>query len=814
MPQTLCVFTKETNLVIGILVVLMDFFDSPVTSTVLKTLDNGLNISSLFSILKSKFSKSDLEYQMISLLDESLEMACNELGWEYDSMAMSQEFDIKCINNTIMTKDSLSQLLSSLTGMTIDNNAADIFINCFDKAIARNDELSRYLVQKWLRYVGKEKSLGLSERDRFIQTSITTIPAEVNLLGRENEIAKIKEQISSHKIISINADGGVGKTAVAIKIANDFKNEINNGASQYKHIAWITSSGDLKKDLSELNIPRIKEQNTIDDKLWVALAFLQSTPVLIVIDNMDRLPTMEEKSILNTIAGQTNVMITSRVEIRDFYIYSLPEIDNTSAERLFYICYLDQDIPLDDIQKREDYETSQLIIKYSSNNALLIELIGKLAFAENKKLCELVLLLENSLFIINSDVSLYTSHAESHGMNPDVDGTLTMQEQIGKLYEMSNLSLDQMEILSFFTLFPVGSKVFPMVLEWCEFSSNDMQWLLRRGWIKKENENYLMHPIVISSIELQNEKRAYKVDLNKYHNLILGLVNTNQYLSDNLEYSKYKERAAIPKCICSILENEIDLDFSTSEILFYLILSVSELLCKREGDYLNAILGLSKALSLSIRLYGEVSEQTAGIYNRIAGLYFDIFDYENALLFIKKDYLISVTIGKHDFGMAHTYNLLGEVYGKLGKYIVSKYYFLKALSVLSIVQLAPDEYQMCEITRANIYDNVANMYNDRKKHEKALRYHLEALAIYESILDEESSEIAISYNNIALTYYCLGKLNEAQYYYEKSLNIRKKVLGDNHPFLLGTYLGLRDVYFAQGNKEGVRMIEREIQEKY
>ena len=143
MPQTLCVFTKETNLVIGILVVLMDFFDSPVTSTVLKTLDNGLNISSLFSILKSKFSKSDLEYQMISLLDESLEMACNELGWEYDSMAMSQEFDIKCINNTIMTKDSLSQLLSSLTGMTIDNNAADIFINCFDKAIARNDELSR-----------------------------------------------------------------------------------------------------------------------------------------------------------------------------------------------------------------------------------------------------------------------------------------------------------------------------------------------------------------------------------------------------------------------------------------------------------------------------------------------------------------------------------------------------------------------------------------------------------------------------------------------------------------------------------------------
>ena len=118
------------------------------------------------------------------------------------------------------------------------------------------------------------------------------------------------------------------------------------------------------------------------------------------------------------------------------------------------------------------------------------------------------------------------------------------------------------------------------------------------------------------------------------------------------------------------------------------------------------------------------------------------------------------------------------------------------------------------ITKAHVLDNLANMYNDRGKHEKSLKYHYDALRIYENILNKNDPEIATSYNNIALTYYNLGKFNEAQYYYEKSLSIRKKVLDGNHPFLIGTYLGLMDVYKAQDNKEALKRIELELKEKY
>ena len=86
--------------------------------------------------------------------------------------------------------------------------------------------------------------------------SLTYIPPAINMIGREKDIQAIYDVLERHNIVFIHADGGVGKTSAAAKIVNQIKEEITAGKGPYKHVAWITSTGDLKTDLTGLNIPR------------------------------------------------------------------------------------------------------------------------------------------------------------------------------------------------------------------------------------------------------------------------------------------------------------------------------------------------------------------------------------------------------------------------------------------------------------------------------------------------------------------------------------------------------------------------------
>lgn len=79
---------------IGIFVFLKSLLEMDAISGLLGFLDAGLNLVGLFEILKSRLKKDSLEYQSICVLDDTLNEACRILGWEYDALAVSQEFDI------------------------------------------------------------------------------------------------------------------------------------------------------------------------------------------------------------------------------------------------------------------------------------------------------------------------------------------------------------------------------------------------------------------------------------------------------------------------------------------------------------------------------------------------------------------------------------------------------------------------------------------------------------------------------------------------------------------------------------------------
>ena len=66
----------------------------------------------------------------------------------------------------------------------------------------------------------------------------------------------------------------------------------------------------------------------------------------------------------------------------------------------------------------------------------------------------------------------------------------------------------------------------------------------------------------------------------------------------------------------------------------------------------------------------------------------------------------------------------------------------------------------------------------------------------EKVLPENHPDLAISYGNIAITYYYLLNYIFAKKYIDKAINISKKVLPKNHPYLIGNLKWKETIYKA------------------
>ena len=672
---------------------------------------------------------------------------------------------------------------------------------------------SKYTVEvlrKWKRDAEEfaSQELGTDIRHEIINGGqpLTDIPMPVDLLGRDNVISEIKERLRENSIICITAVGGTGKSAVAATICNDYKYKSGREDELFKYVAWITSTGNLRKDLCKIELPQGFSTTVEEEKFQILYRWLKNpdNSVLLVIDNMDTPPSGEEKIILNTVSGKTKVIITSRASIDAFFKFSLPEIDNQSAICLFYRQYLGYDEPIDSLRERDDYHIVRKIVTGVANNALLIELIGKMAYSENKALSEIWKMLNENAIGIESELSIETAHAESHGLNPARDENLTLQEQVRRLYLMSGFSDEQRNIMSFFVLFPIGTKVYHKILDWYGCSKKDIQWLLRRGWIKRERDSYSIHPIVKSSVELQNMEYGYSFELTRLNNLIVGLINTEEYLPNKMKYREYRERAEVPKVICSLIENTRII----GDLPFALCACVAKLFY-REGNYNESIKHSFKALDILKMRYGEENDYAATIYGDVGMMYFELYQFDKALELLKKGLEIkSKLYEEDDLNMASSYNNLAEVYDKLADYEKSERYFKKALDIFER-QLG--EYNLHTV---NTYDNMANMYCDWGKLEEALKYHTKALEFYEREYGEKDPETATAYNNIGVTYYKRGDNQKAKYYLEKSLAIRKEILDSRHPYIKATLTILENVYEALGDIEALKETRRVLEDGF
>lgn len=196
-----------------------------------------------------------------------------------------------------------------------------------------------------------------------------------------------------------------------------------------------------------------------------------------------------------------------------------------------------------------------------------------------------------------------------------------------------------------------------------------------------------------------------------------------------------------------------------------------------------------------LRLKGNIPAQR--------GLYREAFDIaEEALNLFQKEKLTEKSI------YADILNDLGTAYGHLGKHEKALKYKLDALEIRTELfgEKHPDT--------ANSVSNVGLTYGDLGQHAEAFKYRMRGLEIRRELFGEKHRKVATSLNDVGSTYNDLGKPAEALKYQLQALEIARELLGEKHPETAALLNNISVTYGNLGKYDDALTVQLQATELY
>ena len=487
---------------------------------------------------------------------------------------------------------------------------------------------------------------------------------EIDLVGRDDVVKKVRAMLDQQACISlVSGLGGIGKTAVMQKVYDSiYKDGIKNN-----HVAWITCGGSLEDDLlamrDALGVP--KEYNR-EDAYAVVVRALKTFPgtLYLFMDDMARMPGAAEMRTLTALGPDMRIMITSRHEITG--ISSKDRIDlfvlaEDDALEMFYRYYQRDN-------ERKYVEDAKKIIESDSvrRHTLLMELIAKAANRPFDTLDVFRGNLEKKGFFEVSSAKLSTAHDGQTKLSSGHDENLTIEESVIKLYEISGLTVEQKRIMSLFSIFTPERVIYGKVVEWAGFDENDVEELVKLGWLVRTEGGYVVHQIVKDSIARQV---GDGLKIEEYGELLYEVVDTDNYMPRTLEYTIVRERLVLAEDVARSVEDRIKRLLEKgewSENDEYCLAGCSVLLnnialvYRAQGDYAKALEYNEKALEIIESIPERDHPYTAQTYNNMALVYYAQGDYAKALEYNEKALeIIESILGRDHPDTAMSYNTSG-----------------------------------------------------------------------------------------------------------------------------------------------------------
>lgn len=184
-----------------------------------------------------------------------------------------------------------------------------------------------------------------------ISSVIHNLPApdfdDTGFIGRTKDAEDVKKLIVSNKVVSILGDGGIGKTALAVKVAYDF---VDMGEKcPFELIIWTTAKTTMltSRGIEEIYSAITDYTGLVDvisnslkvtsdkDKLSSILEYLDVFKTLLIIDNLETIQSEEVRNFIRLAQTKCNIVITSRIGLGELeYPKTLLGLSETECAKL------------------------------------------------------------------------------------------------------------------------------------------------------------------------------------------------------------------------------------------------------------------------------------------------------------------------------------------------------------------------------------------------------------------------------------------------------------------------------------------------
>lgn len=623
-------------------------------------------------------------------------------------------------------------------------------------------------------YAGRDLYITMyqdSERE-FVVTHNANIKPVAYFTGRETELRELRQRIEEgRKSVLVSGMGGIGKTHICRKLFEEYS---GNGNGLFSHIGYIEYNGDMDSSLQKCL--RYKEQENPElNKIaaWKELGCLASEgKLLLFVDNVN-VTVKDDPSLerLKQLPGA--IVLTSRRTSfsTEFERFRIGFLDKEQCREIYEkIRFEDRGIGV----KEEEVPDLEFIIEgLAAKHTITVEHLAHLARVNDWTVKTLREQLESKRFQLE-----YVD---------DEEKLINIQESYEALYDLSQLTTAEQNILEAFSVFPY----IPLEKEICN------QWLLadagvskeenvlfklyRKGWLQfdMEQESYALHPVFAQFIY---EKCKPKIDNHS------GMIEQCQ------KYMKIPQNGFTLRCqrYLPFAEKIIDkVNMGKSSKQFTFLHSIANLLHKT-AEYKKAEELFWKLLISSRLELGENNSITAVISNNLACLYESQGKYKKAEELCKEALRIEKKIGgKESLDIIRIRNNLAYLYDVQGKHEKAENLFKKNIGMCEKV-LGEES-----VDTAVNYNNLAIIYRRQGKYKKAEEFNKKCLRIREWMLGEEHPDTAVSYCNLAMVHECQGEYGKAKKLYEKSVCVFERVLGKEHPYTAISYNNLASLYASQ-----------------
>ena len=651
--------------------------------------------------------------------------------------------------------------------------------------------------------------------------------------GRKDELKKLYTLCTANHRVAIHGLGGIGKTTLSIKYANEYKN-------QYKFIYRMSAATPTEiaegfsKLADKLNISQSNPSERLD--LLKELLDHYEKDYLVILDGADSPAAFETLKTYLPERGKC-LLLTTRMPEKAKSLNFVP-LELLPLEPGDAVNYL--------IQASGHIKNLQASTKIQEQATLLAEKLGRLPLAlshaaayiraQGMSFERYIKLFENCQLELFTAKTLHLEGEES-------PKTLLTTWQINlNIIEKNYQCRLAKEVIDFFSFLGQSPIPFDLLSNWFAITHPELHALKLRNalsYLKEyslisspESDSYSIHVLMqevsrywLSSEEARSRALSYAIK---------GLSSffKNHNMQDWEKRRIFREwaphiEAALKHIEDPLLRNckEKLATENASEILTVVEQLGSIYLW--DHRYKEAELMANKALQITKKLYKEDASEVAASYHSLAmainglGKHDVALQHDGRVLKIRKDLLEGCVneIAK-DLGEDIDESLeVGQKALEVRKKLLAKYHSIKRPPKESAEVLASKEENLEEIKAkhtflknailqlATSYNNAGLTFSDLKNYEGAREFLEQALDLKKEVLGELHSSVARTYNSLGIVLRHLKMPDQALAYIKKGVEIRES-LGERSPGLARSYNNMGYTLLKHGSPEEALIYQR------